>query len=96
MSDPFGNPEGQFHRDAAHFFLLCFPVYFSVAESPKKVYGGPQHCEYCGTLCQSRSGRIAHERIHTGERPYSCVTCGKSFQLKHHLTRHNTRGVCKI
>ena len=36
-----------------------------------------------------RGSLIKHKRIHTGEKPFECTYCNKSFTISGNLLRHN-------
>lgn len=49
---------------------------------------GCYSCPDCKKTFKFQSLLKAHQRIHTGERPYLCAQCGRSFSFKQSLERH--------
>ncbi|KAL4217792.1 hypothetical protein ACF0H5_022531 [Mactra antiquata] len=50
---------------------------------------GKRHtCKECGQVCSSPALLTIHLRKHTGERPYSCMYCEKTFALTSNMYTH--------
>uniref|UniRef100_L7LXU8 C2H2-type domain-containing protein n=1 Tax=Rhipicephalus pulchellus TaxID=72859 RepID=L7LXU8_RHIPC len=56
---------------------------------------GKHRCTYCPYSSDNKSHTTRHERTHTGERPFTCTICQKSFSRSERLETHmnvHTRG----
>ena len=45
-------------------------------------------CAECGKRFRVRCRLTAHERVHSGERPFHCEACGETFGRIDNLRRH--------
>ena len=52
-------------------------------------------CKFCDKKLKTRTNLIAHERQHTGEKPFPCQICSARFTKEDSLRQH-MRGVHKI
>ncbi|CAH1800995.1 unnamed protein product, partial [Owenia fusiformis] len=56
-------------------------------ENPYKT-GKTYKCELCDFVADRPATVRRHSSTHTNERPFQCMTCGSTFRLSYHLTRH--------
>ena len=49
-----------------------------------------KQCSFCPATFKSNTDVKRHERIHTGEKPFSCSVCQKSFNRKGNMEKHLT------
>lgn len=57
-------------------------------ETIEKRHATATQCEVCGKMLSCYGNLVKHMKLHTGERPYSCDTCKRTFSRAEHLNIH--------
>lgn len=74
-----------------------------VTSTTKIITKNRYKCNFCHKFLQSKQRRSDHENIHTGNRPYKCKHCSKTFPAKNAIDTHvkavhkkDFRHVCSV
>lgn len=60
-----------------------------IYNKPKK----PVQCDICLETFSSSGYLIQHKRIHSGDKPYTCVKCNAAFTFKSNLRAHQKKKI---